>query len=163
MMLEKRRLHRQTPRALIIAPLAPLAEPPQLNVVPGVEVLQSQLVQYLPRGFLRHRVDEAAHWVMRMVHHARMVGVLLFQLVGLPQVPEVALLGHGVVLTDDPAPGDVSPSVIGGEVHAAVAEPQKVPMVSVRGLRGWCYARELVEVEDGDGVVLWLWVCRVRV
>ena len=106
--LEKRRLNGQaigtTRRRASRGGGRALAELAVLDVDGVPERTQRHLIQDAPRAALRDGVREGAGAVERVVHHARVVGVLLGDLDRLGQVRVTVRLWHGhvVVLHDAP-------------------------------------------------------------
>lgn len=96
-------------------------------------------------------VPQGANALLRVVVGARVVGVVVFESEGNVEGPEVFAGPDGrVVEADDAGLGDGG-RLGEGEVHAAVADPEDVPVVAVRG-EGWGLGgRELVEGRVGKG------------
>lgn len=99
---------------------APFAELRQEQIEPSVEGLEADLVEQLPRRLLRHGVPERAERLLRVVHHPRVVGILLFQQVWLRPRGEMPLLRYRFVVQLDDATLGYCLAVFVGKCQSAL-------------------------------------------
>jgi hypothetical protein len=100
-----------------------------------IEALNCHLEENLSSGTLGHGICQAAHGLSRMVDRSAVIWIAKDEFVG-AELADVVLRGRGsfVVEDDYSAPRDFV--VLSRETCAAVAEPENIPVISVRGRCG---------------------------
>lgn len=86
-----------------------------------------------------------------MVHGAGVLRVLLHELEGVCEGPEVASLGHRLVVQADHLALGGHRVAGAGKTHRTLTQPHEIPVVAVRRVRRGHGGREVVEVHFGDG------------
>lgn len=109
-------------QALLLSPaLGALAVEAQHDVEAVRGGLQSKLAEHLARAAAADGIRETADAFLRVMYHARMRGIVLHEMEGLVEGPEVLFGWYGDVVFPDHAALGHAGVVLEGETHAAMA------------------------------------------
>lgn len=115
---------------MIPASLETFTESPEIDIIRGVHIFEPDLEKNLTGCFLGNSIPKAAHCFLGMVDDTCVVRILLFDILRLIDIPKILLLWYGLVCPDDTALGQI-PVVCEWKVHSAMADPEKIPVVSI--------------------------------
>lgn len=127
----------------------------KVDIVGGIDIFEADFEKYLTGCFLRNSISKAAHCFLGMVDDTSMVWVLFFDVLRLVNIPnilntrKILLLWYGLICPDDAALGQ-SHVALEWKVHAAMADPEKIPTVSVWRMTWRDSFRETMELELAD-------------
>lgn len=134
MVVKVRRLRGQADA--LFAALDALAEESHQDIIRVRHGLERDLLHDAPRAAVAQRVPKRADALLRVADRARVRRVLFLERKRLVDGPQVLLRRDRlVVAVDDARLGDIR-RLGKGEVQAAVADPEQVPVVAVRRVAG---------------------------